>query len=134
MMKKLVVMIGCVLGLVMSGCSSDTVGTYYPDYPQCPDYNTMQQNLEEEGYEVIVTDQVEGDYTGTYLSAIKDDDYIEFYWLDDAEDVKEVSDALKTRHNGYGECDSTEEDSATGPYVFSSTPGAMKSAGISEKH
>ena len=50
-----------------------------------PTSTDMQKNLEEAGYTVVLTDELEGGYSGAHLKANKEDEYIEFYWLDDSE-------------------------------------------------
>lgn len=127
-MKKLAGVVSCIVCLMFSGCSGNSVSVL------CPDNETMRNRLEEQGYEVIVTEPVEEGTTGTYLSAIKGDDYIEFYWLEDADDVENISDELKARHNDYSELNSMEDEIGEDSYVFCSTSDAMKSAGIGVKH
>ncbi|WP_157047643.1 hypothetical protein [Cellulosilyticum ruminicola] len=111
-MKKLAGVVSCIVCLMFSGCSGNSVSVL------CPDNETMRNRLEEQGYEVIVTEPVEEGTTGTYLSAIKGDDYIEFYWLEDADDVENISDELKARHNDYSELNSMEDELVRIPMFF----------------
>ncbi|MDE7439266.1 MAG: hypothetical protein K2N23_01990, partial [Clostridia bacterium] len=63
-----------VITLALCACGDDKSGTYYPTNEE------MKTNLENGGYTVTVTTDL-GDKNGTHVSATKDNEYIEFYWL-----------------------------------------------------
>lgn len=124
MKKYLMLFIFCILFVTLVACSNSGQGTYYPDSSE------MQKNLEDAGYQVSVTTKLDNGYTGTYLSAMKADDYIEFYWLDEADNVDDISEQLKSKHGDYDKLVSMEDDSKFGSLVFCGTASAVDASGI----
>lgn len=126
-MKKLLitilVYILSVLTLSFTACGDDNGGTYYPDS------NEMKTNLENGGYTVKVTTD-SGDKNGTYLSAAKDNEYIYFYWLDNAEYCTYYCNLLKESHTDYNSLVKIENDEKFGNIVYCGTENAVNTAGI----
>ena len=124
-MKKIVVLsLLIVTTMLFSACSSSKNGTYYPDSKE------MQNNLEKENYQVQVQSVQTDEYSGTYLIAENNDDYIEFYWLDESKDLNSIETNLKEKYSNYAKFVCLENDSKFGALVFCSTEKAMNDAGI----
>ncbi len=112
-----------VLCLVLSACGDDTNGTYYPKNTE------MQSNLENNGYSVSVTTDLD-EKNGTYLAAAKDNEYIEFYWLDNADACDYFYDLLKEKYHDYNSLIKIENDEKFGNIVYCGTENAINDAGI----
>lgn len=112
-----------VLALTLCACGDDKNGTYYPTYDE------MQTNLENGGYTVTVTFDLE-DKSGIRLSATKDKEYIEFYWLDDAADCDYFYNLLEEIYANYHSLVKIENDEAFGNIVYCGTENAVNAAGI----
>ena len=108
-------------GLLLVACDNN-YGNHSPDSSE------MQANLKQSGYSVTITADL-GERTGTYLSATKDDDYIEFYWLDTVEDCDYFYDFVKTE---YPDCEALaciiNEDG--NHFVYCGTRNAIETAGV----
>lgn len=76
----------CALGL--TACGQNGKGIYYPNSSE------MQINLQSKNYEVNVLTIQNDDYSGTCLIGIKDDEYIEFYWLNEGDDMSSIEEQL----------------------------------------
>lgn len=126
-MKKLftaiLVCILSVLALSLTACKGDNNGTYYPKSAE------MKTNLENGGYTVTVTTDL-GDKSGTHLSATKDNEYIYFYWLDNAEDCEYFYNILEENHTDYNSLVKIENDDKFGNIVYCGTENAVNTAGI----
>lgn len=125
-MKKVFVslFVGILLALTLTLCAcSDKGGTYYPDDSE------MKTNLENGGYTVTVTFN-SADISGTRLSATKGNDYIEFYWLDDAADCEYFYNLLEETHADYNSLVIIENDEKFGNIVYCGTENAVNAAGI----
>lgn len=124
--KKLVAVIICLSVLFLTACGGDEKGTYYPNAEE------MQKNLEEEGYAVVVSNDFHIEYTGTYLYAKKAQEYIVFYWLNEAEAVGEFLEVIDNSDakGKYDKIVSLENDSKFGNIVFHGTSDAIDDAGI----
>lgn len=125
-MKKVFVslFVGILLALTLTLCAcSDKGGTYYPDDSE------MKTNLENGGYTVTVTFN-SADKSGTHLSATKGNDYIEFYWLDDAADCEYFYNLLEETHADYNSLIKIENDEKFGNIVYCGTENAVNAAGI----
>ena len=109
-----------ILCFALTACQADKGGTYYPDN------NEMKTNLENAGYTVTVTEQL----VGTYLSAVKGDDYIEFYWLKQTGYVESIGYDLKGKHTDYDKFASMKNDVKFGTLVFCGTSPAVDASGI----
>lgn len=112
-----------VLTFALSACSDDKGGTYYPTWEE------MQTSLENGGYIVTVTFDLE-DKSEIHLSATKDNEYIEFYWLDDAADCNYFYSLLEVRYTDYNSLVKIENDEKFGNIVYCGTKNAVNSAGI----
>lgn len=124
-MKKIVMLSFIfVIGIILVACGKERQATYYPDS------NEMQNNLENKNYKVNVQSIQLDEYSGTYLMAEKDDEYIEFYWLNDSKGVNLIEQKLETKHTDYVKLVSMSDDSEFGSLVFCSTEKAMDDAGI----
>lgn len=76
----------CALGL--TACGQNGKGIYYPNSSE------MQINLQSKNYEVNVLTIQNDDYSGTCLIGIKGDEYIEFYWLNEGDDMSSIEEQL----------------------------------------
>lgn len=112
-----------VLTLAVCACGDDKGGTYYPTYDE------MQTSLENGGYTVTVTFDLE-DKSETHLSAAKDNEYIEFYWLDDAADCDYFYNLLEAIHTDYNSLVKIGNDEKFGNIVYCGTENAVNAAGI----
>ena len=126
-MKKvfatILVCLMALLTLTLTACGDGENGTYYPTNEE------MKTNLEKGGYTVTVTTDL-GDKNGTYLSASKDNEYIEFYWLDNAEDCKYFYNLLEENHADYNSLVLIENDEKFGNIVYCGTEKAVSVSGI----
>lgn len=120
MKKYIALFIISILCFALTACQTDEGGTYYPGMEE------MKANLQNAGYTVTVTDV----YVGTYLSAVKGDDYIEFYRLKTAEYVESISYDLKGKHTDYDKFVSMKNDVKFGTLVFCGTSPAVDASGI----
>ena len=124
-MKKLIVsalIFVCVLGLI--ACGRNGEGTYYPNCSE------MQENLQSKNYEVNVQTIQNDDYSGTHLTAIKGDEYIEFYWLDESNEMSSIEQQLEKKYPHYNKLVSMKNDSQFGTFIFCSSEKAADDAGI----
>lgn len=110
--------------LLLVGCGKNGGGTYYPDSKE------MQNNLENKDYQVSVEEAKTDKYSATHLIATKDDEYIEFYWLNDGNGIDILTINLEEKYDNYNSLVSMQEDSEFGPFVFCSTEAAKNDAGI----
>lgn len=126
-MKKLftaiLVCILSVLSLSLMACNDNKNGTYYPKSDE------MRTNLEKGGYTVTVTTDL-ADKNGTQLSATKDNEYIYFYWLDNAKDCGYFYNLLEKNHTNYNSLVKIENDEKFGNLVYCGTANAITVAGI----
>ena len=122
--KKLLVLIFCLSALFLTACGKDGRGTYYPDLEE------MENNLKEEGYTVTINDDIHAEYTGTELFAQKGDEFIVFYWLDETEAVKKITNLIENGGYKYNKFVTLEDDSEFGNIVFCGTNKAVEDAGI----
>ncbi len=122
--KKLLVLILCLSALFLTACGKDGQGTYYPDVEE------IENNLREEGYTVTINDNINAEYTGTELFAQKDDEFIVFYWLDEAEAVDDCANLIENSGYRYNKFVTLEDDSEFGNIVFCGTNKAVEDAGI----
>lgn len=126
-MKKLfTTVLICILSvfvLSMTACDDNKGGTYYPKS------NEMKTNLENGGYTVNVTTDLDGK-NGTYLSATKESDYIYFYWLDNAEDCAYYYNLIEENHADFNSLVKIENDEKFGSIVYCGTENAVNASGI----
>lgn len=126
-MKKLcIAVLVCILSVLawsLTACDSKKGETYFPDS------NEMETNLKNNGYTVIVTTDLNGK-SGTRLSATKANDYIYFYWLDNAEDCKYFYNLLEENHSNYNSLVKIENDEKFKNIVYCGTANAVNAAGI----
>lgn len=126
-MKKLfTIVFACILSVIvltLTACDDNNGGTYYPKSSE------MKTNLENSGYTVVVTTDLDG-RNGTYLSATKESEYIYFYWLDDAEDCAYYYNLLEENHTDYNSLVKIENDDKFGNIVYCGTENAVNTAGI----
>lgn len=125
MKKLLVAVLICLLSLFalqLAACGVDD-GTYYPKSDE------MKTNLENSGYTVNVTTDLT-DKSGTFLSAIKESEYLYFYWLDNAEDCAYYCNLLEENHPDYNSLVKIENDEKFGNIVYCGTENAVNASGI----
>lgn len=125
-MKKAVVSILCliaVLTMVLTACGNSKDGTVYPNDAE------MKANLESSGYTVNVTTDL-GNKEGTCLSAMKGEEYIVFYWLENSEDCDYFYNKLKNDYPDYTASAEIENDETYGNLVYCGTVTAIEDAGI----
>ncbi|MDE7106369.1 MAG: hypothetical protein K2O22_04300 [Anaeroplasmataceae bacterium] len=126
-MKKIFVSLFASILLVITftlcACDDDKNGTYYPTNEE------MKTNLENGGYSVIVTTNF-GDKNGTHLSGTKDNEFIEFYWLDNVEDCEYFYSLLEENHTNYNSLVKIENDEKFGNIVYCGTENAISTSGI----
>ena len=126
MKKTFITILACImfiLTLTLTACNDDKNGTYYPQNEE------MKTNLENGGYTVSVTTDL-GDKNGTHLSATKGNEYIEFYWLDNAEDCEYFNILLEENHTNYNSLVKIENDEKFGNIVYCGTENAISISGI----
>ena len=119
-------MLACImviLTLMLTACGDDKNGTHYPTNEE------MKTNLENDGYTVVVTNDLDGK-NGTYLSAKKDNEYIDFYWLDNVEDCEYFYNLLEENHTNYNSLVKIENDDKFGNIVYCGTENAISASGI----
>lgn len=125
-MKKIFsVLVVCLIAIFaasLTACDGKN-GTYYPSSEE------MSANLKNSGYEVTLSDDL-GDKSGTYLSATKGDDYIHFYWLDNAADCEYFYDYLETNCKDYNSLVQVSNDKKFGNLIYCGTKAAVDDAGI----
>lgn len=115
----------CLASTVLfASCGNDSQGTYYPERDE------MLGNLESKSYQVSVGTVNEDNYSGKYLTAEKENEYIEFYWLDNESDLNVIADELENRHSDYEKLVSAEDDSDYGSFIFCATETAFEDSGI----
>lgn len=124
-MKRIsVLFVFIVAAILFVACSNNRNGTYYPNIEE------MQSNLAKEGYQVQVKSIQTDEYSGTYLIAENNDDYMEFYWLDEIKSLSSLETELKEKYPDYEKLVCLENDSEYGSLIFCSTEKAMNNAGI----
>ena len=117
-----------ILTFALAACNQDNSGTYYPTV------NEMAANLEKKGYRTqfaIGERNAEGcGYVVDSLDATKDDDYIYFYWIEDATYCNVYYDKLQELHPDCPNFALIENDDIFGNIVYCGTNNAVKAAGI----
>ncbi len=114
-----------IVALLITGCGNDEEnGTYYPSRSE------MQTNLENLDYDVSVENVPDDNYSGTHLYATKNNEYMDFYWLDDSKSVDEISGLLERKHTNYDKFVIIKDDGKFGTLVFCGTELAVKDAGV----
>lgn len=126
-MRKTILII-LTLGIIVlgiTGCRKDKeTGTYYPNALE------MQKNLEKLGYAVLVENNSDDNYIGTHLYATKNNEYIEFYWLDNSKFIDNISEKLETKYSNYEKFVSIKDDSKFGTLIFCGTELAVDDSGV----
>lgn len=124
-MKKLISVFSfCALAacLFLQAACGDKGGTYYPGSGE------MKANLETNGYTVTIT--APDDKSGTHLSGVKDEEYIEFYWLDNVKDCEYFYRFPEENRSGCNSLVKLENDESFGNIVYCGTETAVNAAGI----
>ena len=124
MKKILVFSLVLIMGLILVACGESGQGTYFPDSSE------VKSNLESKNYNVSVSAMEQNDSTITVLTATKENEYIDFYWLDNDKEVDNIITSLESKHNDYAKLVSMKNDDKFGNLVFCSTEKAMKDSGI----
>lgn len=126
-MRKFILIftIFCIVASFIVGCSNDNKNGSY--YPSCSE---MQKNLVELNYEVSVENFSDDNCFGTHLYATNNNEYIDFYWLDDDISVDEISEELERKHTNYDKFVSIKDDSEFGNRIFCGTELAIDDAGV----
>lgn len=124
MKKVLVSIIACIIFVfVLAECNNDTEGTYYPTDGE------MKNNLENGGYSVTVTTDLDG-RAGTRLSAKNGVEYIEFYWLVNSADCDYFYNLLEETYPDSNHLVQIANDEKFGNIVYCGTENAVEAAGI----
>jgi len=89
-----------------------------------------KDNLISSGFEVTTTNVLKSSYTGSYLSAVNGDDYIEFYWLESQEAVIYYSSLLEEAHPSHNKLVSMVDDEKFGTFVFCASNKGYDASGI----
>lgn len=117
-----------ILSFALCACGDDNNGTYYPTL------NEMKSNLDKNGYKIdfaVGERNSEGDgYVVDSLFATKGDNYIFFYWIEDAAHCNVYYDKLQELHPDCPNYVSIENDEKFGNIVYCGTEQAIKDAGI----
>ncbi len=125
-MKKVLMSLLAVISLIitfaLTACGKDK-GTYFPNADE------MKANLEKEGYAVTIISDL-GEKSGTYLSAVKDKEYIEFYWLDNSDDCGYFYDLITNQHPDSEVAVQIQNDEKFGNIAYCGTANAVSAAGI----
>lgn len=131
MKKILITILAClmaILTLTLTACGDDKNGTYYPTI------NEMSANLEKNGY---LTQYAVGErnsegrgYAVDSLNATNGDDYICFYWIEDATNCQVYYDKLKELYPDSSHFVLIENDEKFGNIVYCGTENAINAAGI----
>ena len=131
MKKYIVLFIVCVLFFSLTACGNSESEGYFPEAEE------MQSNLENAGYDVTIA--YNSDYK--HLSASKDYQYIEFYWVGKfslwqnpwADENMVIFDIWDELENEYNNCDifyTLENSIKYGNIVVCGTNSAVSAAGI----
>ncbi len=94
-----------------------------------PNSNKMKKNLERNGYTVSVTTDLR-DKVGIHLSAKKDDEYIEVYWLENLADADYFYEKVKNDSPDYTAAAELVNVETFGNVVYCGTVSAVEDAGI----
>lgn len=122
-----------VLAFAVSACSDDNGGTYYPTNEE------MKNNLEEKEYTVEVYENINyhkffiaisAYYDGTLIEAVKGDDYIYLFRLNNYEQCDAVYAILEANCTNYNSLVKIENDEKFGNIVYCGTANAISAAGI----
>ncbi len=132
-MKKCILVLislSVVFTLCACGGGKDKNGTYYPDFEE------MKANLNESGYTVsdsspnLPGDSSSVSYTGSYLSATKGEEYIVFYWLDEADAVDYFANRVEESGVSCNKFITLKNDEKFGSLICCGTEKAIEDAGI----
>ena len=125
-MKKVLMSLLAVISLIitfaLTACSKEE-GTYFPNT------DGMKANLEKEGYAVTVIFDL-GEKSGTYLSAVKGKEFIEFYWLDNSDDCGYFYALITNQHPDSEVAVKIQNDEKFGNIVYCGTANAVSATGI----
>lgn len=110
-----------VLAITLTACGNQDSGVY-------PNPENMKVNLEQKGYTVFVLTDL-GDKEGTYLSAKKDDEFIEIYWFENFEDGDYLYNKVKNDYPNYTALALLVNETNDG-LIYCGTVAAVKDAGI----
>lgn len=131
MKKILITILAClmvILTLTLTACGDDKNGTYYPTI------NEMSVNLEKNGYltqYAVGERNLEGrGYVVDSLNATNGDDYICFYWIENATNCQVYYDKLKELYPDSSHFVLIENDEKFGNIVYCGTENAINAAGI----
>ena len=125
MKKTLISILVCLLAVLvitLTACGDKDSEAY--SNPE-----NMKTNLERNGYTVSVSTDL-GDKEGTHLSAKKDDEYIEIYWLENPVDGDYFYNKVKNDYPNYTALAEIVNDETYGTLVYCGTVAAVKDAGI----
>ncbi len=122
--KRVLIISLLFISLILSACDKGGQGTYYPNSDE------MKINLENKNYNVTVEVIEQNGSSITVLSATKDNEYIEFYWLEDDKCVDEIAAGLESKYDAYNSLVSMKNDNKFGNLVFCSTQKAKEDSGI----
>ncbi len=125
MKKFLSILTFCItcFALLLTACGDDNGGTCYPTISE------MKTNLENDGYTVIVSTDLDGK-NGTYLSATKESDYIYFYRPDSGADCEYFYNYLEEKCTDYNSLVQIANDKKFGNIVYCGTKNAVDTSGI----
>ena len=124
MKKTRIIILVCLLAVLImtfTACGDKNIGEY-------PTPENMKSNLEQNGYTVFVLTDL-GDKEGTYLSAKKDDEFIEVYWFENFEDGDDLYNKVKNDYTNYTALSLLVNETNDG-LIYCGTIAAVKDAGI----
>ena len=117
-----------ILAAALCACGDKNDGTYYPPFEE------MKTNLESKGYTVVLDGDLSDDDAnkrgGTMLSALKTDEYLFFYRLDNAADCDYFYNVLEEECADYNSLVKIANDEKYGNIVYCGTADAVDAAGI----
>lgn len=122
-----------IITLVLSACSENQNGTYYPPNEE------MKTNLENNGYVVTLyhdlSDKNNNHHDGTLLFASKSreneqEEYLYFYRFKNANSCEYYYDSLEQNCKNYNSLVKIENDEKFGNIVYCGTTSAINAAGI----
>ena len=119
-----------LISLIVAICACFTACTDKDTDTDIPTSSEMQINLEEAGYAVTLSNELGSDYSGTHLTAKKENEYVEFYWLDNPEACDYFYNLLDELYPNSSKLVEMENDEKFGNIVFCGSELAINASGI----
>lgn len=130
MKKGILIFVTIAIVFTLCACGGEKNGTYYPNFEE------MKSKLNESGYTLSTSSpDLPGDisdvrYTGSYLSATKGEEYIIFYWLNEADAVDHFAKRIEESGVSYNKFITLKNDEKFGSLICCGTEKAIEDAGI----